>query len=48
MKCAAVKQDAAKFAPPPAKLVKKMARGVVLAAEPGWMVECRHCGNWKV
>ena len=35
MQCAAVKQVAAKFAPPPAKLVKIMARGVVLAAEPG-------------
>ena len=35
MQCAAVKQAAAKFAPPPAKLVKRMARGVVLAAEPG-------------
>ena len=39
MQCAAVKQAAAKFAPPPAKLVKRMARGVVMAAEPrpnGW------------
>ena len=39
MQCAAVKQAAAKFTPPPAKLVKRMARGVVLAAEPwprGW------------
>ena len=35
MQCAAVKQAAAKFAPPPAKLVKRMARGVVMAAEPG-------------
>ena len=32
MQCAAVKQAAAKFTPPPAKLVKRMAR---LAAEPG-------------
>ena len=39
MQCAAVKQAAAKFTPPPAKLVKRMARGVVLTAEPepsGW------------
>ena len=35
MQCAAVKRAAAKFAPPPARLVKRMARGVVLAAEPG-------------
>ena len=35
MQCAAVKQAAAKFSHPPAKLVKRMARGVVLAAEPG-------------
>ena len=35
MQCAAVKQAAAKFTLPPAKLVKRMARGVVLAAEPG-------------
>ena len=35
MQCAAVKQAAAKFTPPPAKLVKRMARGLVLAAEPG-------------
>ena len=35
MQCAAVKQAAAKFALPPAKLGKRMATGVVLAAEPG-------------
>ena len=35
MPCAAVKQAAAKFTPLLAKLVKRMARGVVLAAEPG-------------
>ena len=35
MQCAAVKQAAAKFAPPSAKLVKRMARRLVLAAEPG-------------
>ena len=35
MQCAAVKQAAAKFTPPPAKLVKRIARGVVLAAQPG-------------
>ena len=35
MQCAAVKQAAAKFALPPAKLVKRMARGVALAAESG-------------
>ena len=35
MQCAAVKQGTAKFAPPPVKLVKRMARWVVLAAEPG-------------
>ena len=35
MQCAAVKQAAAKFTLPPAKLVKRMARRVVLAAEPG-------------
>ena len=32
--CAAIEQAAAKFSPPPAK-VKRMAMGVVLAAEPG-------------
>ena len=32
---AAIKQVAVKFSPPPAKLVKRTARGVVLAAEPG-------------
>ena len=35
MQCAAIKQVATKFSPPPAKLVKRMARGVALAAEPG-------------
>ena len=35
MQYAAIKQAAAKFLPPPAKLVKRMARCVVLAAEPG-------------
>ena len=35
MQCAAVRQAAAKFVPSPAKLVRRMARGVVLAAEPG-------------
>ena len=35
MQCAAVKLAAAKFSLPPAKLVKRMATGVVLAAEPG-------------
>ena len=35
MQCAAIKQAAVKFSPPPAKLVKRMARRVVLAAEPG-------------
>ena len=35
MQCAAVKQAAAKFTRPPAKLVERMAREVVLAAEPG-------------
>ena len=35
VQCAAVKQAAAKISPPPAKLVKCVARGVVLAAEPG-------------
>ena len=35
MPCAAVKQAASKFTPLPAKLVKRGARGVVLAAEPG-------------
>ena len=34
MQCAAIKQTATKFSPPPAKLVKRMARGVGLAAEP--------------
>ena len=33
--CAAVKQAAAKLSLLPAKLVKRMARGVVLVAEPG-------------
>ena len=36
MQCAAPKQPATKFSLPPAKLVKRMARGVMLAAEPGW------------
>ena len=47
MQCAAIKQAAVKFLPPPAKLVKRMARGVVLAAEPQqlavlreWMATC--------
>ena len=31
MQCAALKQTATTFSPPPAKLVKRMARGVVLA-----------------
>ena len=47
MQCAALKQTATKCSPPPAKLVKRMARGVVLAAEPGpsgW----RHCGHWTL
>ena len=35
MQCAAVKQAAAKLLPPPARLVKRMARCVVLAAERG-------------
>ena len=35
MQCAAIKHAAAKFSPPPAKLAKRTARGVVLAAEPG-------------
>ena len=35
--CAAVKQAAAKFPPPPAKQAKRMARSVVLAQ---WMEEC--------
>ena len=35
MQPAAIKQTASKFSPPPAKLVKPMAMGVVLAAEPG-------------
>ena len=35
MQSAATKQAAAKFSPPPAKLVKRMARGHVLAAELG-------------
>ena len=35
MQCAANKQAAVKFSLPPAKLVNRMARGVVLAAEPG-------------
>ena len=35
MQCAAIKQAAVKFSLPPAKLVKRMDRGVVLAAEPG-------------
>ena len=35
MQCAAIKQAAAKFSLPPAKMVKRMARGVVLAAEWG-------------
>ena len=35
MQCAAIKQAAVKFSPPPAKPVKRMARGVVPAAEPG-------------
>ena len=30
--CAAIKQAATKLSPPPAKLVKRMARGVLLAA----------------
>ena len=37
--CAAIKQAATKLSLPPAKLVKRMARGAVLAAEPdpsGW------------
>ena len=41
MQCAAIKQTAAKFTLPPAKLVKRMARGVLLAAEMGaqWMAQ---------
>ena len=41
MQCAAIKQDAAKFTLPPPKLVKRMARGVLLAAEMGsqWMAQ---------
>ena len=35
MQCAAIKHAAAKFPPPPAKLMKRMVRGVALAAEPG-------------
>ena len=35
MQCAAIKQAAVKFTPPLLELVKRMARGVVLAAEPG-------------
>ena len=35
MRCAAITQAAVKFAPPPANLVKRIARRVVLAAEPG-------------
>ena len=35
MQCVAIKQAAVKFSPPPAKQVKRMARGVVLAAQPG-------------
>ena len=34
-KCAAIKQAAVKFTLPKAKLVKRMARGFVLAADPG-------------
>ena len=33
--CAAIKRAASKFKRPPAKLIKRMARGVTLAAEPG-------------
>ena len=35
MQCAAIKQAAVKFTHPLSELVKRMARGVVLAAEPG-------------
>ena len=35
MQCTAIKQAATKYSPPPAKLVTRMAREVVLAAEPG-------------
>ena len=35
MQCAAITQAAAKFSPPQAKMVKRMARGVVLAADWG-------------
>ena len=39
---AAVKQAVSKYTLPPAKLVKRMARGVVLAAKPGtqWLAQC--------
>ena len=33
--CVAIKLAAAKVSSPPAKLVNRMARGIVLAAEPG-------------
>ena len=41
MQCAAIKQAASKFSPPPAKLVKRMARGVVLAFRTGsqWLAQ---------
>ena len=39
MQCAAIKQAATKFSPPPAELLKRMARSVVLA---------RHRGHWPL
>ena len=48
MQCAAVKQAAAKFMRPPAKLVKRVARGVVLVcrARPQQLTKRRHRGHW--
>ena len=49
MQCAAVKQAAAKFSPPPAKLVKRMALGSCAGgrARAQWLAQCRRSGNWK-
>ena len=45
VQCAAIMQSAVKFVPAPAKIVKRVSRGVVLAAQAWleWLEKRRHC-----